>query len=187
MSHVLHPRVRPHFRVLTSSSLFSLPPQEYEQKLSELEKERETIEEEKAQVDKYKKLLVKQRDIMVMLTQRLNERDEQIVALQDELDAYVMHGCSFRVVLGSYLIHGGLVGGCEQSWCCATGMIDTSRNWRKSWMKSLSLSSTYSVSQWSITPRVLSRTMNWSRRWVLGAGAVADRRAAEVRPVSSVS
>ncbi len=56
--------------------------------MSELEKERETIEEEKAQVDKYKKLLVKQRDIMVMLTQRLNERDEQIVALQDELDAY---------------------------------------------------------------------------------------------------
>ena len=61
---------------------------EYESRLAELEKERETIEEEKAQVDRYKQLLLKQRDIMILLTQRLNERDEQIVALQDELDAY---------------------------------------------------------------------------------------------------
>ncbi|CAE7843404.1 unnamed protein product, partial [Symbiodinium sp. KB8] len=36
-------------------------------------------------------LLLKQRDIMILLTQRLNERDEQIVALQDELDAYDKH------------------------------------------------------------------------------------------------
>ena len=42
-----------------------------------------------AQVDRYKQLLLKQRDIMILLTQRLNERDEQIVALQDELDACV--------------------------------------------------------------------------------------------------
>jgi kinesin family protein 3/17 len=62
--------------------------QEYEGKLADLEKERETIEEEKAQVDRYKQLLLKQRDIMIALTQRLNERDEQIMALQDELDAY---------------------------------------------------------------------------------------------------
>lgn len=47
--------------------------------------------EEKAQVDRYKQLLLKQRDIMILLTQRLNERDEQIVALQDELDAYDRH------------------------------------------------------------------------------------------------
>ena len=53
--------------------------------------ERETIEEEKAQVDRYKQLLLKQRDIMIALTQRLNERDEQIMALQDELDAYDRH------------------------------------------------------------------------------------------------
>lgn len=65
--------------------------QKYEQRLSELEKERETIEEEKAQVDRYKQLLLKQRDIMILLTQRLNERDDQIVALQDELDAYDRH------------------------------------------------------------------------------------------------
>ena len=54
-------------------------------------KERESIEEEKAQVDRYKQLLLKQRDIMILLTQRLNERDEQIMALQDELDAYDRH------------------------------------------------------------------------------------------------
>ena len=64
---------------------------EYEKRLSELEMERETIEEEKAQVDRYKQLLLKQRDIMIALTQRLNERDEQIMALQDELDAYDRH------------------------------------------------------------------------------------------------
>ena len=64
---------------------------EYEARLHDLEKERESIEEEKAQVDRYKQLLLKQRDIMILLTQRLNERDEQIVALQDELDAYDQH------------------------------------------------------------------------------------------------
>lgn len=65
--------------------------QEYESKLAGLEKERETIEEEKAQVDRYKQLLLKQRDIMIALTQRLVERDEQIMSLQDELDAYDRH------------------------------------------------------------------------------------------------
>jgi hypothetical protein len=55
---------------------------EYENKLADLERERETIEEEKAQVDRYKQLLLEQRDIMIALTQRLVERDEQIMALQ---------------------------------------------------------------------------------------------------------
>ena len=64
---------------------------EEEPEAEDLEKERETIEEEKAQVDRYKQLLLKQRDIMIALTQRLNERDEQIMALQDELDAYDRH------------------------------------------------------------------------------------------------
>jgi len=63
----------------------------YEAKLHDLERERESMEEEKAQVDRYKQLLLKQRDIMILLTQRLNERDDQIVALQDELDAYDRH------------------------------------------------------------------------------------------------
>ena len=65
--------------------------QEYDGKLAEIERERESIEEEKAQVDRYKQLLLKQRDIMIALTQRLVERDEQIMALQDELDAYDRH------------------------------------------------------------------------------------------------
>lgn len=64
---------------------------EYEVKLADLERERETIIEEKAQVDRYKQLLLKQRDIMIALTQRLVERDEQIMALQDELDVYDRH------------------------------------------------------------------------------------------------
>ena len=46
------------------------------------------IEEDKAQVDRYKQLLLKQRDIMIALTARLNERDETIIQLQEELDAY---------------------------------------------------------------------------------------------------
>lgn len=61
---------------------------EYESKMQELEKERQQIEEDKAQVDRYKQLLLKQRDIMIALTARLNERDETIIQLQEELDAY---------------------------------------------------------------------------------------------------
>lgn len=56
--------------------------------MQEIEKERNQIEEDKAQVDRYKQLLLKQRDIMIALTSRLNERDETIIQLQEELDAY---------------------------------------------------------------------------------------------------
>lgn len=42
-------------------------------------------------VDRYKQLLLKQRDIMIALTGRLNERDEQILTLQEELEAYDAH------------------------------------------------------------------------------------------------
>ncbi|KRX02482.1 P-loop containing nucleoside triphosphate hydrolase [Pseudocohnilembus persalinus] len=62
--------------------------EEYENKIKKLEQEREQIEEDKAQVDRYKQLLLKQRDIMIALTTRLNERDETIIQLQEELDAY---------------------------------------------------------------------------------------------------
>lgn len=55
--------------------------QEYELKLNEIERERNQIEEGKAQVDRYKHLLLKQRDIMIALTSRLNERDETIIQL----------------------------------------------------------------------------------------------------------
>ena len=60
---------------------------EYEDRLMELEREREAIEAEKAQVDRYKQLILKQRDIMIALTQRLVERDEQNIGLQNELDS----------------------------------------------------------------------------------------------------
>ena len=55
--------------------------QEYEMKLQDIERERNMIEEDKAQVDRYKQLLLKQRDIMIALTSRLNERDETIIQL----------------------------------------------------------------------------------------------------------
>ena len=61
---------------------------EYDEKMQEIEKERIQIEEDKQQVDRYKSLLLKQRDIMIALTGRLNERDETIIQLQEELDAW---------------------------------------------------------------------------------------------------
>ena len=56
--------------------------------MKELERERNAVEDDRAQVDRYKQLLLKQRDIMLALTKRLNDRDEQILTLQEELDAY---------------------------------------------------------------------------------------------------
>ncbi|CAG9315544.1 unnamed protein product [Blepharisma stoltei] len=61
---------------------------EYEGRLQEIEQERQQIEEDKAQIDRYKQLLLRQRDIMIALTARLNERDDTIIQLQEELDAY---------------------------------------------------------------------------------------------------
>lgn len=62
---------------------------QYERKMRALEAERRAIEEEKqkvegtrSEVDRYKQLLLKQRDIMIALTARLNQRDEQIVGLR---------------------------------------------------------------------------------------------------------
>ena len=63
----------------------------YDQKVAELEKERQMMEQEKVQNYKYKQLLLKQRDIMIQLTARLNERDQSIMHLQEELDAYDTH------------------------------------------------------------------------------------------------
>eukprot|EP00758_Cryptobia_borreli_P006063 Tbor_TRINITY_DN5069_c0_g2::TRINITY_DN5069_c0_g2_i1::g.14276::m.14276 len=64
---------------------------EYAHKLDELDRERQVMEEDKAQVDRYKQLLLKQRDIMLGLTTRLNERDETILHLQEEIDSYDAH------------------------------------------------------------------------------------------------
>lgn len=74
--------------------------EEYEEKLHEIEKERQLIEADKAQVDRYKQLLLKQRDIMLALTARINERDDTIIQLQEELDSLEkvnkMHEYNFK-------------------------------------------------------------------------------------------
>ena len=49
---------------------------EYEMKIKDLESELTNGAENRAQIDRYKQLLLKQRDIMIALTSRLNERDE---------------------------------------------------------------------------------------------------------------
>lgn len=59
---------------------------EFDLKLQELEKERQQLEEGKSQIERYKQLLLKQRDIMISLTTKLNERDEAIIQLQEELE-----------------------------------------------------------------------------------------------------
>ena len=59
----------------------------YAARLAELEAERELAAQGQAQIDRYRVLLTKQRDVMTALTQRLGERDEQVLALQTELDA----------------------------------------------------------------------------------------------------
>lgn len=61
---------------------------EYEGKIRELEAERQEAEEGRAQVGRYKAVLLKQRDIMIALTARLNERDETVIRMQEELKAY---------------------------------------------------------------------------------------------------
>jgi antitoxin component HigA of HigAB toxin-antitoxin module len=53
--------------------------QEYENKLNEIKREREQITENKNSAFRLQQLLIKQRDIMIALTSRLNERDEKII------------------------------------------------------------------------------------------------------------
>ena len=60
----------------------------YEDKILEIEKERQKLEENKAENEEYKVLLFKQRDIMNALTYKLNERDEELAQLQEELEAF---------------------------------------------------------------------------------------------------
>ena len=61
---------------------------EYESKIRELEADRQEAEVGRAQVGRYKAVLLKQRDIMIALTARLNERDEIVIRMQEELKAY---------------------------------------------------------------------------------------------------
>lgn len=62
--------------------------QEYQEKLSEIEREREEIVQDKQEADKYKHILHGYSNILGAITSRLNERDEQIIQLQEELEAY---------------------------------------------------------------------------------------------------
>jgi len=57
-------------------------------KFAELEREKEAIQHDKQNIERYKQLLLRQRDIMIGLTTRLNERDEYISQLQQDLDTY---------------------------------------------------------------------------------------------------
>ena len=61
---------------------------EFDEKYQDVEKERQQLEIDKAEVEKYKLLLLRQRDIMIALTNKLNERDEALVQFQEEVDAY---------------------------------------------------------------------------------------------------
>ena len=60
---------------------------EYEARLAEMENERNMIAEDKAATEKLKSLLLKQRDVMVALTKRLGERDQEVLELQASLEA----------------------------------------------------------------------------------------------------
>ena len=46
-----------------------------------LKNERLKLENDKFEVERYKNLLIKQKDIMITLTSKLNERDESILQL----------------------------------------------------------------------------------------------------------
>jgi kinesin family protein 3/17 len=60
--------------------------QEWEGKLLEIDRDRQQLEEDRAQIDRYKQLLLRQRDIMIALTSRLNERDNSIVQCQANIE-----------------------------------------------------------------------------------------------------
>ena len=77
----------PQFQTLLQKHQILLE-KDFNEKLNEIEREREAIQASKEQVDSYNKLLYKQRDIMNGLTASLNERDENIAQLQEEIEAY---------------------------------------------------------------------------------------------------
>lgn len=79
---------------------------DFEQKLLEIEKEREQIEDSKAQVEAYNKLLYKQRDIMNTLTTSLNEKDEKITSLSktiEELETKLTENCQLLQAKSDYV------------------------------------------------------------------------------------
>ena len=62
--------------------------QEFDKKIQDLSRDKETAEVDKQKVERYKSLLLKQRDIMIQLTEKLNERDDIIDELHDEIEVY---------------------------------------------------------------------------------------------------
>lgn len=76
---------------------------EYEKRFKELEKEREGPSADKLQ--RYTQLLVKQREIMLALTARLKRRDDQILNLQQELEAFEEHQKSALLSKTSCAMH----------------------------------------------------------------------------------
>lgn len=58
---------------------------EYEHRVVELEQERERLQVDRAAAERLKNLLMKQREVMVALTQRLNERDDEVIDLRKAL------------------------------------------------------------------------------------------------------
>jgi len=77
---------------------------EYESKLADIEKDRESLNEEKAQTDRWKAVLSKQRDIMIQLTARLNERDQTVRLSIMMFVFYTFNSCS-HLSLSSSLSH----------------------------------------------------------------------------------
>ena len=75
----------PEFRTLLAAEQSRIREQ-YAVRLAELENERRSVAEDRAAAERLKSLLVKQRDVMVALTQRLAERDAEVLQLQGAVE-----------------------------------------------------------------------------------------------------
>ena len=76
----------PAFRTLLAAEQSRIREQ-YAVRLAELENERRSVAEDRAAAERLKSLLLKQRDVMVALTQRLAERDKEVLELQAAVEA----------------------------------------------------------------------------------------------------
>ena len=87
-----------------------------------------------AQADRYRALLVKQRDIMTALTGRLNERDETLLRLQEELEAYDLHQkCA---CLGNFATSHLAPAACRARPLCVHAMgCPANEGWSKLWQE----------------------------------------------------
>lgn len=83
------------------------------------------MEQDKAQVVQYQGLVLKQRDIMLTLTQRLTERDDTVLGLQEELEVY---DARVKYVVIVFFGEGGICSMPNNMDCTNAG------NWRTHWM-----------------------------------------------------